>query len=52
MLFIGPSGVGKTEVAKIIAKNCAGEKPITLNMSEFYYDAGINRIIGSPAVYL
>lgn len=24
MLFIGPSGVGKTEVAKIIAKNCAG----------------------------
>lgn len=52
MLFIGPSGVGKTEVAKIIAKNCAGEKPITLNMSEFYYDAGINRIIGSPAGYL
>ena len=52
MLFIGPSGVGKTEVAKIIAQNCAGEKPITLNMSEFYYDAGINRIIGSPAGYL
>lgn len=44
--------MGKTEVAKIIAKNCAGEKPITLNMSEFYYDAGINRIIGSPAGYL
>ena len=52
MLFIGPSGIGKTEVAKIIARNCAGEKPITLNMSEFYSNAGINRIIGSPVGYM
>lgn len=51
MLFVGPSGVGKTEIAKIIAKNCSGEKPIILNMSEYHSSASINRIIGSPVGY-
>jgi ATP-dependent Clp protease ATP-binding subunit ClpA len=34
-LFAGPSGVGKSEVAKIIANEYFGEKPIVLNMAEY-----------------
>lgn len=52
MMFIGPSGVGKTEIAKIIAKNLTGQKPIILNMTEYSNSATINRIIGSPAGYV
>ncbi len=50
-LFAGPSGVGKTEVAKIIAREYIGEKPIILNMAEYNSSASINRIIGSPQGY-
>lgn len=52
MMFIGPSGVGKTEIAKIIAKNLTGQKPIILNMTEYSNSATINRIIGAPAGYI
>lgn len=51
-LFAGTSGVGKTEVTKIIAKELTGVKPITLNMPEFHSSASINRIIGAPAGYV
>lgn len=51
-LFTGSSGVGKTEVASIIAKYCTGERPIKLNMAEFYSEASINRLIGAPAGYV
>ena len=51
-LFAGPSGVGKTETARILAREINGGKPIILNMSEFYDDASINRLIGSPAGYV
>ncbi|NDO52075.1 ATP-dependent Clp protease ATP-binding subunit [Lachnospiraceae bacterium MD335] len=51
-LFTGSSGVGKTEVTKIIAKYCTDEKPIKLNMAEFYSEASINRLIGAPAGYV
>lgn len=51
-LFAGSSGVGKTEVTKIIAKELTGVKPITLNMPEFHPSASINRIIGAPAGYV
>ena len=51
-LFAGPSGVGKTEVTKILAANYIGEKPIMLNMAEFHSSASINRIIGAPAGYV
>ena len=50
-LFAGPSGVGKTEVAKIIAREYICEKPIILNMAEYNSSASINRIIGSPQGY-
>lgn len=52
MMFIGPSGVGKTEIATIIAKELTGQEPITLNMTEYSEPATINRIIGSPAGYV
>ena len=52
ILFCGPSGVGKTEVTKILAKNYLNDKPIILNMTEFHSPASINKIIGSPAGYV
>lgn len=51
-LFVGPSGVGKTEVTKIIAKYTTGTNPIILNMTEYNSSASINRIIGAPAGYV
>ncbi|MCR5012486.1 MAG: AAA family ATPase [Lachnospiraceae bacterium] len=51
LLFAGNSGVGKTEVAKIIAAELTDAKPIILNMTEYHSAASINRIIGSPAGY-
>ena len=51
-LFAGSSGVGKTEIAKIVAKELTGQPPIILNMTEFHSPASINRIIGSPAGYV
>lgn len=52
LLFIGPSGVGKTEVTKIISKYISGTKPIILNMTEYKASNSINRIIGAPAGYV
>lgn len=52
VLFAGNSGVGKTEITKIIAQELTGVKPITLNMTEYHSPASINRIIGSPAGYI
>lgn len=51
MLFAGSSGVGKTEVTKIIAKELTGVDPIIINMTEYHSSASINRMIGSPAGY-
>ena len=50
-LFVGPSGVGKTEVTKIISKYITGTDPIMLNMTEYNDSASINRIIGAPPGY-
>lgn len=52
LLFAGPSGVGKTEVAKIISDCLTGLKPIILNMTEYTNGATVNRIIGAPAGYV
>lgn len=52
MLFVGPSGVGKTEVTKIIAQELTGGKPIILNMTEYSDPATMNRILGSPAGFV
>lgn len=52
MMFAGTSGVGKTQVTKIISKELTGVKPITLNMTEYHSPASINRIIGAPQGYI
>lgn len=52
ILFAGNSGVGKTEIVKIIANYITGMKPIILNMTEYQDNTTINRIIGSPAGFV
>lgn len=51
-MFIGPSGVGKTEISKLMAKNLTGLDPIILSMQEYNSSASVNRIIGSPMGYV
>lgn len=51
-MFAGPSGVGKTEIAKAVAEEMCASKPIIINMTEYNSPASINRIIGSPAGYV
>ncbi|NLM62844.1 MAG: ATP-dependent Clp protease ATP-binding subunit [Mollicutes bacterium] len=53
IMFCGPSGVGKTELAKVFAKNLVGENNvIKLDMSEFRENHSISRILGSPPGYV
>lgn len=49
-LFLGPTGVGKTELAKTIARTYFGgeERMIRIDMSEFQDKSGIYRLIGQP----
>lgn len=52
IMCAGPSGTGKSAIARIIANQLTGMPPITLNMTEYNSSASINRIIGSPAGYV
>ena len=49
-LFLGPTGVGKTELAKTIANVYFGgeERMIRVDMSEFQDKSGVHRLIGQP----
>ena len=53
-LFLGPTGVGKTELAKALAEFMFGTESalITLDMSEYMDDSSVNRMIGSPPGYV
>ncbi len=53
-LFLGPTGVGKTETAKIIARLLFGDEDslIQVNMSEFMEQHSVSKIIGSPPGYV
>lgn len=53
-IFLGPSGVGKTELAKVLAETVF-ESPdalIRLDMSEFHESFNISKLIGAPAGYV
>lgn len=53
-LFLGPSGVGKTYLAKLIAKDYFGDENamIRFDMSEFMEKFSVSKLIGSPAGYV
>lgn len=53
-LFAGPSGTGKTEIAKQIASSVFGaeDRMVYINMSEYSNPTSLTRIIGSSAGYL
>ena len=52
-LFVGPTGVGKTKLAKIYTKELLGENNlIRLDMSEYSDATAINKIIGSSPGYI
>ena len=53
-LFLGPSGVGKTYLAKLIAKHYFGDEGamIRFDMSEFMEKFSVSKLIWSPAGYV
>lgn len=53
-LFLGPSGVGKSELAKALAEFMFGteEAMLTLDMSEYQGEGSVNRLIGAPPGYI
>ncbi|MBQ4006942.1 MAG: AAA family ATPase, partial [Muribaculaceae bacterium] len=51
LLFVGPTGVGKTEVAKVLAKEM-GVQLIRFDMSEYVEKHTVAKLIGSPAGYV
>lgn len=53
MLFCGPSGVGKTQLALTFGENLVGKKNvIKLDMSEYKEAHSISKIIGAPPGYI
>ena len=53
-LFLGPTGVGKTEISKALAYNLFGDENtiIKLDMSEYMEAHSVSKIIGSPPGYV
>ena len=51
LLFVGPTGVGKTELCKVLAKEL-GVELIRFDMSEYTEKHAVAKLIGSPAGYV
>ncbi|MDD5692964.1 MAG: ATP-dependent Clp protease ATP-binding subunit [Patescibacteria group bacterium] len=53
-MFLGPTGVGKTELAKILASEVYGdpEALVKVDMSEFMEKHNVSRLVGAPAGYV
>src|SRR5690606_26314323 len=53
-LFVGPTGVGKTELSKVLAEELFGTRDavIRLDMSEYMEKHSVSKLIGSPPGYI
>src|SRR5699024_9273736 len=53
-LFVGPTGVGKTELSKVLAEELFGTRDalVRLDMSEYMEKHTVSKIIGSPPGYV
>ena len=53
-LFLGPTGVGKTELSKALAENLFGKEDamIRMDMSEYMEGHSVSKLIGSPPGYV
>ena len=51
MLFVGPTGIGKTEIAKVLAKTL-GIELVRFDMSEYGERHAASKLIGSPPGYV
>lgn len=51
LLFVGPTGVGKTEVAKMLSQEL-GVKLVRFDMSEYVEKHTVAKLIGAPAGYV
>lgn len=53
-MFLGPTGVGKTELTKVLARTVYEKKDalIKVDMSEFMERHNVSRLIGAPAGYV
>jgi ATP-dependent Clp protease ATP-binding subunit ClpC len=53
-IFLGPTGVGKTELARVLAREYYGsaDAMIKIDMSEFGEHHNVSRLVGAPAGYV